>query len=328
MKLALVVTPENPVPPTGYGGGERVANTMVLELMKRGHEVDLYAAPGSTCPATNLVTSSVAEMGAEKELVAMIAKAADQYDAIIDRAAFHITAQGLISGKVIGLMCGDPFKRYPHDTVQNRVYVSKEFAEFWGCPDHPVLMNPLTEDPELVPLGKGGKYALFVGPIHPMKGIHVAAAVCSELEMEFKVYGPVRDKQYLADLETFSAFQYCGELGQEGRDKVFGRAKVFLHTATVCDADPGAPKEAMLRGTPVVCSNNGGIISRIKPFHNGFVCDNVEMMYKALMATEKMDRTVVRQTIMDKADPSRYGEELEALCVRVTNGDRWNHVRT
>lgn len=326
MRLAIVVTPENPVPPIGYGGGERVANTMVRDLMKRGHEVDLYAGPGSTCPATRRFLAPTPTMGAEVELAQMIAPNLAAYDCIIDRAAFHIVARSNTLGNVLGLMCGDPFKKYPHDKVQNRVYVSQKFAEFCRCPDHPILPNPLTEDPAAVPLGRGGEHALFVGPIHPMKGIHLAAMACDELGLPFKVYGPIRDGGYAAKLESFRSYQYCGVLERDGREKVFGRARVFLHCAVVCDADPGAPKEAMLRGTPVVCSSRGGLFSRIIPFTNGFYADDLDTLKSAILATEKMDRQGVRSTIIDLASPEPYGTALEALCDRIRQGDRWDYV--
>jgi hypothetical protein len=38
-------------PPPGYGGIEQVVELLSLELVRRGHEVTMYAAPGSRSPA-------------------------------------------------------------------------------------------------------------------------------------------------------------------------------------------------------------------------------------------------------------------------------------
>ena len=47
MRILLIVDPDNPVPPTHYGGTERVADLLAHEWSRLGHIVDLLAGPGS-----------------------------------------------------------------------------------------------------------------------------------------------------------------------------------------------------------------------------------------------------------------------------------------
>src|SRR5689334_10156830 len=47
MRVLLVMDPFIPVPPRHYGGIERVIADLADALIKRGHEVALWAAPGS-----------------------------------------------------------------------------------------------------------------------------------------------------------------------------------------------------------------------------------------------------------------------------------------
>ncbi len=49
MKIAFVSTVYKRTPPEGYGGIERVVHTLVEELVRQGHEVTLFAVPGSHC---------------------------------------------------------------------------------------------------------------------------------------------------------------------------------------------------------------------------------------------------------------------------------------
>jgi glycosyltransferase involved in cell wall biosynthesis len=46
MKIAILAPPWIPVPPPGYGGIEQVVELLSAELVERGHEVTMYAAPG------------------------------------------------------------------------------------------------------------------------------------------------------------------------------------------------------------------------------------------------------------------------------------------
>src|SRR5438132_13886414 len=47
LRIAQVAGPFEPVPPTGYGGTERVIDALVGELIARGHDVTTYAAGDS-----------------------------------------------------------------------------------------------------------------------------------------------------------------------------------------------------------------------------------------------------------------------------------------
>ncbi len=51
MKILLTADPEITVPPTGYGGIERIVDALVREYSRLGHEVGLVAREGSTSPA-------------------------------------------------------------------------------------------------------------------------------------------------------------------------------------------------------------------------------------------------------------------------------------
>ena len=47
MRIALTADPELPVPPKHYGGIERIIDLLARELVRRGHEVTLFAHPAS-----------------------------------------------------------------------------------------------------------------------------------------------------------------------------------------------------------------------------------------------------------------------------------------
>lgn len=51
MRIAQVAPLYVRVPPTDYGGTERIVYTLTEELVKRGHEVTLFAASGSETSA-------------------------------------------------------------------------------------------------------------------------------------------------------------------------------------------------------------------------------------------------------------------------------------
>src|SRR5829696_4461418 len=47
LRIAQLAPPFETVPPAGYGGTERVVSTLTEELVRRGHEVTLFASGDS-----------------------------------------------------------------------------------------------------------------------------------------------------------------------------------------------------------------------------------------------------------------------------------------
>jgi glycosyltransferase involved in cell wall biosynthesis len=330
MKLAVVCVSEVHVPPRGYGGAERITDAFVWELTQnRGIEVDLYAACDSECPVARLVTTGERKLASDKKFLALLRKRrADfgPYDCVIDAGGEHLVGQQS-DFKVLTRMGGDPFKLFAHDACRNRVYNSPEFASFYGCPNHPVLRNLVCREPEKLPLGPGtGGYALYVGVLHPMKGLLIAAEACKCLGLRFVAYGPKRPAYawLWEELET-RGVELPGELMSDEvqRAEVFGNASVFLHLVQCIDADPIAPKEAMLYGTPVVAAKRGGIASIVEPGFNGFFASNVKEAVESIPRALRLDRTLVRESILPQVNVQRYCDKLLSLCQRVSEGEEW-----
>src|SRR4051794_23348667 len=60
MRIAQVAPPFQSVPPVGYGGTERVVSLLTEELVRRGHDVTLFASGDSTTSARLIPTVDTA----------------------------------------------------------------------------------------------------------------------------------------------------------------------------------------------------------------------------------------------------------------------------
>src|SRR5437867_3961350 len=60
MRIAQVAPPVESVPPARYGGTERVIHALTEELVRRGHEVTLFASGDSSTSARLVPTVDVA----------------------------------------------------------------------------------------------------------------------------------------------------------------------------------------------------------------------------------------------------------------------------
>lgn len=321
MYLAIVASPEIPVPPVGYGGTEWQVDIMIKQLIAKGHKVDLYAGPGCKSQATNQFLIDTPLMSKELDLTKSVQQNSDRYDCIIDAGAVHYP--GHISGlKTVSLMLGDPFKIYPHDAVKNRIYGSKELADFYGCPNHPVLSNIIHPNPTSAYWYLGnGRYVVYIGKIHPMKGIHIAAKACAKLCIPFVVGGPISDKSYWSSFKELC--MYKGIIKRKDLYRCLGDAVVFVHPTQCCDCDPLAPKEAMLTGTPVVACPNGGICSSVKEGVSGYFAETVDDFVEMIPKAMKLGRWEVRDWILPKVNPSVYVDKLLSYCEKASKGEVW-----
>src|SRR6185369_12403635 len=70
MRIAMIAPIVERVPPKKYGGTERVIYYLTNELVKRGHEVTLFASGDSETTATlsSVVPVSLREMPTEKDI--------------------------------------------------------------------------------------------------------------------------------------------------------------------------------------------------------------------------------------------------------------------
>src|ERR687897_287059 len=60
MRIAQIAPPFQSVPPVGYGGTERVVSLLTEELVRRGHEVTLFASGDSSTSARLVPTVDTA----------------------------------------------------------------------------------------------------------------------------------------------------------------------------------------------------------------------------------------------------------------------------
>ena len=328
MKLAMISPAQCSTPPVGYGGIERVCDIMVRELMELGHTVDLYAGPGSTCPATNLYMSQSSNLiQGEKELAEMVKSNQDKYNCIIDSGACHFTSLIIQSTTPrVALMTGDAYRKYPHYELLNRIYVSKEYAEEMDAINNPYINNVISKNPEKdFPLGDGsGGYAAVYSTIGVQKGVHIAVKASMIAGLRLKVAGPIQDYSYWNGWCKAPNVEYIGVITKhEDKIKFLGDARLLFFMSTCGEGDALTPKEAMACGTPVVATPQNGIKSFLEPAINGFYAMFPDDAAKMAWAASSLDRKLVRQSALEKLDPKPKAIRLAYQCERAFMGATW-----
>jgi glycosyltransferase involved in cell wall biosynthesis len=169
--------------------------------------------------------------------------------------------------------------------------VRKSFYEVSWCPQE---KNP---------------YAIFIGTIHPRKGIEDLVAAFSAIEGNYrlKVIG-TGDAKYVMELKKRSTdnIEWLGGQPLEQVQKEMSGAWCLV-LPTRADTSPNVVKEARVIGLPVITTRNGGQVSYVKDGEDGYfvecgdVLGLVEKLKKVLgsMATIKKQGELGKQRYRD-----------------------------
>ena len=338
MRIAQVAPLWESVPPTLYGGTERIVSYLTEELVRLGHDVTLFASGDSITTA---------------RLEPMCNHALRLNKGIFNRDApmLMLMEQGLGKPRDFDIIhshldfMGFPFaRRNPTSTV----------ATFHGRLDLPELQPVFREyrelpivsisDAQRKPVSwanwqatvyhglpsdlygfhpKPGAYLAFLGRIaaekRPDHAIEIAKRVGIPLRIAAKV-DPADQDYFHAEIEPLLAdplIEYLGEITDAEKDEFLGNA-----TALVCPYDWPEPFglvliEALACGTPVLAYRRGSIPEIIEDGVTGFVCEGLDEMTAAIQRIPEIDRGRCRSTFEQRFTVKRMAQDYVRLYERV-----------
>ncbi|MCO4274699.1 glycosyltransferase family 4 protein [Pseudarthrobacter sp. HLT3-5] len=270
MRIGLVAAPWIPVPPAGYGGVERVVDSLARGLIAAGHEVLLAAASDSTCPAPLVPGMRPSEPAALGFTLSELSHVIRAYEGLgdVDIIHDHTLAGPLVARRrsrapVVTTIHGpltpasaDLYRAMAADTAI--IGISRDQAS--RVPDVPITrVIHHGMDVSAVPVGSGaGGYVCFVGRICPDKGvleaIHIARRAGIRLRIAAKMREPDEIAYFRSVIEPLlgSNEDFLGELGDTDKFQLMGEAMAFLNPIQWSEPFGLVMIESLSTGTPVV----------------------------------------------------------------------------
>ena len=212
--MAMLAPPWIPVPAPGYGGVESVVSTLTEALVRRGHAVTLFCAPGSTSRA-NVVTLLD-----------------EPHPDEIERSLYEVDHVGRVFDEIDVAARGEPFD-VVHDhcgfaalAMANRIDTplvhtlhgafTADTAPFYARHGHkaalvgisraqlssaPPGLGPIDSIPNPIDLRdwplreRKGDYLLWIGRMTPEKGPHRAIAAARAVDVPLILAGVIQPGQ-------------------------------------------------------------------------------------------------------------------------------------
>lgn len=327
MRIAQIAPLVESVPPTLYGGTERVVSWLTEELVALGHDVTLFAAGDSVTGARlePVVPRSLRLAGIHNStpyniiMLDRVVALQAEFDVLhfhID--FFHYPLFRRMAHKTLTTLHGrqdlaelpDIYRAFPHMplvSISNHQRRPVPPVNWRGTVYHGLPEGMLRED-----RGEGG-YLAFLGRICPDKGILAAIEIARQAGQHLKVAAKVDpvDRPYFEQavkpvLDRSPHVEFIGEIGDAQKQDLLGKAKALLFP--ICWPEPFGLVmiESMACGTPVIAFNCGSVPEIMEDGLTGFVVEDID---GAVRAVERLDR-LFRPSIR-----SRFEERFSARAM-------------
>jgi len=299
-------------PPRQYGAWETVAGNIADRLAARGWDVTLFATKDSVSSAHLHAVidrgyeedSSVDPKVAEYLHIPEVFEHAAEFDLIHSHYDFMaLTYSRLVKTPVLTTIHG--FSSAKIMPVY-RKYGDGYFVSISDSDRAPGLNYLATVyngiDLALYPFRESaGDELIFLGRIHPDKGVHLAIAVARLSRLPLRIAGIIQDKEYFRkQVEPFlddREIRYVGPVDVKGKNELFARARALLHLNTIPERFGLVLAEANAAGVPVIAMDSGSCREVIDDGKTGFLVHNVNEAVEVLKRVDKIDRAACRRRV-------------------------------
>ena len=336
MRIAQVAPLWERVPPPAYGGTELVVSRLVDGLVRRGHDVTLFATADSNTLG-NLVPGApnalrIAGVTPNEYNIydlmqlSRVIEQANQFDIV----HFHVDASALPIANLLKVPCVHTIhgiltplveQLFVQNRHQNFISISNSQRRndlslnyvgtvYNGIDPDTYVFHEKPSDPP---------YLAFLGRMSPEKGPHLAIEIAKRSGWHLKMAGKV-DR---ADVEFYKTqveplidgeqIVYLGEANHQEKSVIMGGAVATLCPLTWREPFGLVMTESMVCGTPVIAIALGSAPELIVDGKTGFLCKDVDECVAALDRIGEIDRQACRDHVEQNFSSRNMIEGYETI---------------
>lgn len=347
MKIAMLSPLSWRTPPRHYGPWENIVSLLTEQLVSMGIKVTLFAS-GDSITAGKLVSVCERPYSENPTIdpkvweclhIAELFRRADEFDLIHNHYDFlPLSYSGFTQTPVVTTIHGfsspsilPVYKKYNDSTHYVAISEADKSTEldYMATVHHGIDLNLFTYQQQ------AGDYLLFLGRIHPDKGVHDAIEVARKTGNRLIIAGIVQDKNYFKEqIEPCidgSKVEYIGSVGPEKRQEIMGGALALLHLIHFDEPFGLSVVESMACGTPVIAYDRGSMAELIQNNSSGFLVDDLDAAVQAVDKINTLDRRACRDNVEQRFTCQRMAHEYVGVYHKILenreNYRPWGHYK-
>jgi glycosyltransferase involved in cell wall biosynthesis len=331
MRIAQIAPLIESVPPTLYGGTERIVSYLTEELVRQGQEVTLFAS-GDSLTSAELVPCTSGALRLAQTIndpipyyMLMLDKVRDRVDDFdilhfhIDQ--FHFPLFRPIAGRTLTTLHGRQdlpdlqvlyrgFSDMPLVSISDSQRVPVSNAGFVATVHHGIPAE--LHRPTFAP--RDG-YLAFLGRICPEKRPDLAIAIARTAGIPLRIAAKVDkvDQEYfhtmIEPMLNATDVTFIGEINEHEKTEFLGNALALLFPIEWPEPFGLSMIESMACGTPVLAFRRGSVTEVVEDGLTGCIVDSMEEALSALPRVLALDRRAVRRRFEERFSAARMAHD-------------------
>jgi glycosyltransferase involved in cell wall biosynthesis len=334
MKILLLMDPFIPVPPTFYGGIERVVYDIACRYVKLGHSVTIVAGPNSISPDKLIVYGNNADLQSVDidlklswDLFKIIKKEIVRHDVIhnfgrlfwLFPIAFSKikkvqTYMRYITPRNIRILNSMGVRNVTYTAVSDAIVKTGisgggRWETVYNCApvDQFDFVSFVKEDAPL----------FFIGRLERCKGVHTAIRVAQLTGRKLIIAGNIssleEEKDYFVN-ELKPHFdgvliEYVGPVDNIQKNQLLGSSAAMLLPVEWYEPFPIVLPESYACGTPILAFPGGGVPEGIINGVTGFISTTAEEMAGQVARIDTLSRQRCREIAMEFYSDSKIASD-------------------
>jgi glycosyltransferase involved in cell wall biosynthesis len=350
LRICLVANCRFPIAEPFTGGLESMTWHLARELVRRGHEVSVFAAPGSDpgLGAVELAVDVMPDRGGRHDvdppprveiaehhaylslMLQLAGHEGTKFDVLHNNSLHYLP---VAMARSLPMPVLTTLHTPPLWWLESAVRLDGVSSSFAAVSQHTATAwAPITQstvvlngvDVDQWPVGPGGSTAVWSGRIVAEKAPHDAVLAARRAGVPIVLAGPILDPSYFREsVEPLlgPGATYAGHLAQADLANLVGGAGVAVVTPAWDEPYGLVAAEALSCGTPVAAYARGGLPEVVSADTGRLVePDRVDLLASAIREAMTLDRAACRAHAVAELSLGRMVDRYEDTYVQLVDG--------